>query len=475
MGKTTWRLSTMHQNPQNLKICYIGGGSRNWAWVFMRDLTYERELGGTIYLYDIDTEAARANETIGNRLMEEHNRGQWQFRAEPSLERALEGADFVLISILPGDFSEMAVDVHEPERYGIYQSVGDTTGPGGLMRALRTIPQYQRLAQAIKQGAPDAWVLNYTNPMTLCTQTLYAEFPEIKAFGCCHEVFGTQKLLIKIMEKYGLVPKGSVGREEIHTNVMGINHFTWIDRASWKHQDLFPLYQQFAREYAETGFDEGGDDNWMNNFFASCERVKIDLFNRFGLIAAAGDRHLAEFCPPRWYLESPEQVRQWKFTLTPVSFRIQQREELKKKSRAYQEGKETMPVHHSGEEGIRQMKALLGLGDLVTNVNLPNRGQMPDLPLGAVVETNAFFSRDSVQPVVTNGLPAEIRTLVLHHLTQYQGILEAARERNLEKAYRVFLNDYQIQKLSPQDARELFTSMTTKTLPSLGEDWGGYR
>jgi alpha-galactosidase len=100
---------------------------------------------------------------------------------------------------------------------------------------------------------------------------------------------------------------------------------------------------------------------------------------------------------------------------------------------------------------------------------------MPDLPLGAVVETNAFFSRDSVQPVITKGLPAEIRTLVLHHLTQYQGILEAARERNLEKAYRVFLNDYQIQKLSPQDARELFTSMTTKTLPSLGEDWGGYR
>ncbi|MCX7950290.1 MAG: alpha-glucosidase/alpha-galactosidase, partial [Treponemataceae bacterium] len=146
----------MSQNPQNLKICYIGGGSRNWAWVFMRDLTYERELGGTIYLYDIDTEAARANEIIGNRLMEEHNRGQWKFRAEPSLERALEGADFVLISILPGDFSEMEVDVHEPERYGIYQSVGDTTGPGGLMRALRTIPQYQRLAQAIKQAAPDA-------------------------------------------------------------------------------------------------------------------------------------------------------------------------------------------------------------------------------------------------------------------------------------------------------------------------------
>ncbi len=358
----------------------------------------------------------------------------------------------------------MAVDVHAPEKYGIYQSVGDTVGPGGLVRALRTIPMYQTIARAIRDWAPDAWVLNYTNPMTICTRTLYHEFPQIKAFGCCHEVFGTQKLLIKVIERSGLAKGEKVRREDITTRVIGINHFTWIDRATWKDIDLFPLYEKFADEFAETGFEDGGDKNWLNSYFESCERVKLDLFKRYGVIGAAGDRHLAEFCPPSWYLANPEQVKQWKFTLTPVSFRIEMREDLKRKSLAYRKGTEKFIPESSGEEGIRQIKALLGLGNLVTNVNLPNRGQMPDMPLSAVVETNAFFCRDSVQPVITDGMPNSLRNLTLQHVQNQEGILEAALERNLEKAFLVFLNDQQIRKLSREDARSLFKEMTDKTL-----------
>ena len=177
---------------KNLNICYIGGGSRNWAWVLMKDLAVEKGLTGTIKLYDIDTKAAEANEKIGNDLMDQHNPGQWKFKAVSDLKEALTGSDFVFLSILPLDFTEMAVDVHLPERHKIYQSVGDTAGPGGIIRALRTIPMYQEIAKAIEKYAPDSWVFNYTNPMTICTRTLYKQFPGIKAFGCCHEVFGTQ-------------------------------------------------------------------------------------------------------------------------------------------------------------------------------------------------------------------------------------------------------------------------------------------
>lgn len=454
----------MKADKEHLKICYIGGGSRNWAWVFIKDLAFEKEIGGTIYLYDLDMEAARANEEIGNRVMGEYNPGRWKFQVEASLQKALEGSDFVFISILPGDFTEMAVDVHAPEKYGIYQSVGDTVGPGGLVRALRTIPMYQTIARAIRDWAGDAWVLNYTNPMTICTRTLYHEFPEIKAFGCCHEVFGTQKLLKKVIERSGLAKDEEVRREDISTRVMGINHFTWIDKATWKDIDLFPLYGEFADQFAETGFEDGGDKNWLNSYFESCERVKLDLFKRYGVIAAAGDRHLAEFCPPSWYLDNPEQVKQWKFTLTPVSFRIEMREELKRKSLAYRNKTEKLGPESSGEEGIRQIKALLGLGNLVTNVNLPNRGQMPDMPQNAVVETNAFFCRDSVQPVLTEGMPNALRNLTLQHVQNQEGILEAALERDLEKAFLVFLNDQQVRKLSRHDGRLLFKEMTDRTL-----------
>jgi alpha-galactosidase len=431
----------------------------------MKDLAAEKDISGTVALYDIDKDAAAANETIGNNLMARHNPGQWKFNAVQNLGDALRGSDFVFVSILPLDFAEMDVDVHLPERHGIYQSVGDTVGPGGIIRALRTIPMYQEIARAIRDHAPDAWVFNYTNPMTICTRTLYREFPGIKAFGCCHEVFGTQKLLVRAIEDAGLAPRGSVRREEIRTNVVGINHFTWIDKASWKGLDLFPVWDAFVEKYAESGFDAGGDDNWLNNYFTSMDRVKMDLYRRFGIIAAAGDRHLAEFCPPSWYLSSPEKVKEWKFTLTPVSFRIKMRDELLRKSRDFRSGKETMTTSESGEEGIALMKALLGMGDMVSNVNLPNAGQMPLFPNGAVVETNAVFSRDGVRPVMTAGLGSALRSLTLVHVGIQEGIVEAAFERDLEKAFLVFLNDPQIHKLGLDDARALFDEMVEKTVP----------
>jgi alpha-galactosidase len=455
----------MKANPEKLKFCYIGGGSRNWAWVFIKDLAFEKEIGGSIYLYDIDPEAARANEILGNKVMDAHNKGRFKFVAEPSLKKALTGSDFVFISILPGDFEEMAVDVHLPEKYGIYQSVGDTVGPGGLNRALRTIPLFQEIGEAIKKWAPDSWVLNYTNPMSVCTRTLYEVFPEIKAFGCCHEVFGTQKFLMQVLARSGLAGKEEIKRSDIVTSVAGINHFTWIDRASWKNIDLFPLFAEFTAEFAEKGF-AGGDGGWLNSYFSSGEKVKMDLFRRYGIIAAAGDRHLAEFCPPDWYLKNPRTAKSWQFSLTPVSWRIEHREGLKKKSEAYRKGTDTMVPEDSGEEGIRQMKALLGLETFVTNVNLPNRGQMPGFPEGAVVETNAVFSRDSVRPVVSGGLPNPLAALVLQHVYNQEGIVRAAADRDLGAAFKVFLNDPQVRTLSRDKAWELFKEMTGKTLPA---------
>ena len=169
----------------DIQIAYIGGGSRGWAWTFMTDLALEDEISGTIRLYDIDRKAAQTNEVIGNHLMNRPEaKGDWKFEVKDSLKEVLTGCDFAVISILPGTFDEMASDVHLPERLGIYQSVGDTAGPGGIIRGLRTIPMFVEIAEAIKKYAPDCWVINYTNPMSLCVKTLYHVFPQIKAFGC---------------------------------------------------------------------------------------------------------------------------------------------------------------------------------------------------------------------------------------------------------------------------------------------------
>ncbi|HOV41666.1 MAG TPA: alpha-glucosidase/alpha-galactosidase, partial [Oscillospiraceae bacterium] len=119
---------------ENLNIAYIGGGSRGWAWGLMSDLAAEESLCGMVKLYDIDFNAALDNEKIGNRLSERTDaKSHWRYKAVENISDALNGADFVVISIMPGTFDEMESDVHAPEEYGIYQSVGDTTGPGGLV------------------------------------------------------------------------------------------------------------------------------------------------------------------------------------------------------------------------------------------------------------------------------------------------------------------------------------------------------
>lgn len=140
---------------ENLKIAYIGGGSRGWAWGLMSDLVSCVDMSGSVNLYDIDYEAAKKNEIIGNKYNDaEGAKTIWNYKAVKTIGEALTAADFVIISILPGTFDEMQSDVHAPEKYGIYQSVGDTAGPGGIVRAMRTIPMYEDIAQNIKNSAP---------------------------------------------------------------------------------------------------------------------------------------------------------------------------------------------------------------------------------------------------------------------------------------------------------------------------------
>ena len=457
------------KNIRELKVAYIGGGSRGWAWGFMMDLAMDPSMCGTVRLYDIDRSAAERNEIIGNKISAHKDAvSRWHYEVSDSLEAALKGADFVVISILPGTFEEMRSDVHLPERVGVYQPVGDTVGAGGFMRAMRTIPMYVTIAEAIRDYAPDAWVINYTNPMSLCVRTLYEVFPQIKAFGCCHEVFGTQKLLCAMLDKeYDI--KG-VTRQDLYTTVTGINHFTWLTTASYKGIDLMPLYAEFADKYYETGFDEGGDNNWMNSSFSCAQRVKFDLFRRYGAIAAAGDRHLAEFTAP-WYTLNPETVREWKFGLTTVDWRVSDLAHRLERSDNLISGKEELVLKPSGEEGHLLLKAVLGLGDLVSNVNVPNRGQIPNLPLGSVVETNAMFGRDRIEPVFAGAMPSNILPLVARHIYNQENTLRTALTCDRKLGFSTFMNDPQMAAVSIKDGQKLFDEMLENQRKYLPAKW----
>ena len=462
-------ISNKNPRAKELEIAYIGGGSRGWAWGFMMDLAMDEAMCGTVRLYDIDRSAAERNRIIGSRISAHPNAvSRWEYRVSDSLKEALTGADFVVISILPGTFEEMRSDVHLPERVGVWQPVGDTVGAGGFMRAMRTIPMYVTIAEAIRDFAPDAWVINYTNPMSLCVRTLYEVFPGIKAFGCCHEVFGTQRLLCAMLKTEEGIE--GVTRQDLYTTVTGINHFTWLTRASYKGTDLMPLYARFADKYYMTGYDEGPDKNWMNSHFNCAHRVKFDLFRRYGAIAAAGDRHLAEFTAP-WYTSSPDAVREWKYSLTGVDWRVKDLHDRLQRSDDLISGKEKLVLKPSGEEGHLLLKAVLGLGDLVSNVNIPNRGQIPNLPLGAVVETNALFGLNRIEPVYAGAMPRNILPLVARHIYNQENALTAALACDRKLGFTTFMNDPQMASVSVADGQKLFDDMLENQRAYLPKGW----
>jgi len=441
--------------PIPLKIAYIGGGSRDWARKLMIDLALCPDLMGEVALYDIDMDSARLNEQLGNWMQSQPGVvSHWHYTAVSTLRETLQGADFVIISIQPGPLELMRDEIALAEEHGLFHPVGDTTGAPGLIRGLRSASIYKGFAEALATYCPNAWIINYTNPMSICTRTLTHVAPELKVFGCCHEVFSTQRMLADIASQYlniDLPP-----RNEIQVNVLGINHFTWVDKATWQGHDLLELLNHHLEQPDTLRTYTQEEVEGFNDWFYSTDQVKFNLFKRFGVLAAAGDRHLVEFLPG--FIRSPETLFKWGVIRTPVSWRIERWATAPQKTRDLINGATPLVLETSGEEGVGMIKALLGLGDLVTNVNTENVGQLSNLPLHAVVETNAYFSRDSVHPLTAGALPAGIAPLINQHSANQELIIEAALTENTHLAFQAFFNDPS-NHLSLDDARELFDKM----------------
>ena len=442
-------------NPIPLKIAYIGGGSRLWARNLMIDIALCPDLMGEVALYDIDMDSARLNEQLGNWIQAQAGVvSSWKYLAVPTLQEALRDADFVIISIQPGPLELMAEEIALAEEHGLFFPVGDTTGAPGLIRGLRSASIYKEFAEVIASICPNAWVINYTNPMSICTRTLTHVAPELKVFGCCHEVFATQELLARIIGQYLNIEPPS--RDEIQVNVLGINHFTWVDRAMYREHDILDILRYHLeqpgtiRKYAQAEVE-----NW-NDWFHSAEQVKFNLFLRFGILAAAGDRHLVEFLPG--FIRSPETLFEWGVIRTPVSWRIERWTTAPQKTRDLINGVTPFVLNRSGEEGINMIKALLGWGDLVTNVNVENMGQISNAPLHAVVETNAHFSRGTIRSLSAGKLPAGIAPLINQHIANQEMIIEAALTENMDLAFQAFFND-PTNHLSIDVAWEFFNEM----------------
>jgi alpha-galactosidase/6-phospho-beta-glucosidase family protein len=441
----------------SIKIAYIGGGSRGWARDLFADLALAPNLKGSIDLYDTNIDSARKNAEIAKlSFARPEAKTRFAVRAVKKLADALKGADFVVLSIEPGPMEMRYADLEIPAQYGILQPVGDTSGPGGIMRALRTIHLYAGFAEAIAEHCPKAWVINYTNPMTLCTATLHTVFPDIKAFGCCHEVFHTQTRLAKLVAKWFEVPEPD--RREIRLDIAGVNHFTFATEAKWREYDLFPRLQAMVEDpktFASRA-KEARSNKKNQRWFEILGDVSNDLLRRFGALGAAGDRHLCEFVP--WYVTSEEALHRWGIVLTPYSWRVARYKLIDKPVEFYAE-RELKP---SGEEGVSLIGALLGHHNVDTNMNLPNQGQVPGLPHGHVVESYAQVRRDKITPIVSKTLPTGANALVNRIVDVQQLTLQAALGMDTDLGFQAMLAD-PLVSIPMDDAWKMYVKMLRHT------------
>ena len=426
------------------KIALVGGGSYQWGPKIILDVALKPELrGGTLVLHDINAEALDDMFDWGEKAL---NQADANLLLEKTLrvEDALEGADFVVLSISTGGLDATALDLEIPAQYGVVQTVGDTVGPGGHFRALRNIPVVVEIARTMERICPDAVLLNLTNPLTALTRAV-TKATSIKAVGLCHELFSTLGMLSKMFD---------APEESINVRVAGVNHFIWVTDVSVRGRDVTEeAFRRIsggeAREIALA--DSAGDTDPFVNTWG----FRTELCGLYGYLPAAGDRHLCEFVPG--YLSDEKERERLDLRVTTVDVRRERVAADRESVRRMVRGDEPIPTGPSREEISDIMAAVWTGEDSVNIVNLPNAGQVRDLPLGAVVETYGTLNGTGASGIVFGELPPPVAALVHPHVFNQEAAVMAGLTGDRDLAFRTFVNDPLVA--SQADARALFDEM----------------
>ncbi len=410
------------------RIVIIGAGS-HFTPGLLGDFISASELAGSvIVLHDIEPFGMEIMEKLGKRIVEEKDAS---LKIESTLDRreALKGADFVISTIRVGALDAHALDINIPLKYQIYQGVGDTVGPGGLFAAFRHIPVTVEFCRDMEELCPDAWLFNFTNPMTtICRAT--RKTTKIKVVGLCHGIFGTKRFLAGYL---------GVETNQLQIQAAGINHFTWIHDMTLNGENAYPLLK---KKLAESG--------------PSTQPVSFKLFDIYGLYPSPGDRHVAEFFG---YFHSPEADGGKKFglALRNVDAMKNSKDDYWNRLSAQADGSSALSSYGSGEEVKGIITATLEDKNTIHIVNIPNKGAIPNLPDEAVVELTANIGKDGMKAICVDELPLGISTLLQNRLAQQELVVEAALTGKRNVALQALLLDPMMRSIS--DAESLLDEM----------------
>jgi alpha-galactosidase len=418
-----------------VQITIVGGGSYQWTPELLADLLGTESLRGAhIVLEDIDPAPLEKMEALARRL-DQALEAKATFATTTDQRAALEGSDFVIVTISTGGFDSMAVDLDVPARYGIRQSVGDTVGPGGINRALRNIPVLVGVGQDMAEVCPDAWLLNITNPMTCLTRAVCRQ-TEVKTVGLCHEV-GNWSMDLAI----------ALGKpmEAVTPTVAGVNHFPVLTALDVDGEDGFALLADMVEEAGgvaalapHPGRPEA--EKFSRLDFVQRHALKLTLFDKWGALPAAGDRHIAEFVP--WVLtEASGWGADFNVELTEIKTRQEHQDGYIADVDAWLAGTQDLQAWASGELPALVIDSLVTGSPRHLPVNIPNAGQVPDVPLDCVVESICVVDGDGIRGRDVAPLPSPYDELVRRHVAVAELTVSAALEGDRGQAERAFFLD----------------------------------
>ena len=404
-----------------VKICFIGAGSTIFAKNVLGDAMLTPSLqDAEIALYDIDENRLKESELMLQTINKNSNQSRAKIQSFSDRKEALKDANFVINAIQVGGYKPSTViDFEIPKKYGLQQTIGDTTGIGGIFRGLRTLPVMFDIAKDMEEVCPDAWLLNYTNPMAILTMGML-KATKIKTVGLCHSV---QVCVPELFEHLGI--KDQYNLDEFQWKIAGINHMAWLLEINRNGEDFYPEIRRLASEIANPHKDS----------------VRFELMKHFGYYVTESSEHNAEYHPYFIKKNYPELIEQLQIPIDEYLRRCvdqiagweTQRDEI---------------VNDGSLEHTRSREYASYIMDAITTGtptmiagNVLNKGLITNLPEDCCVEVPCLVDKNGVQPTYVGKLPTQLAALNRTNINVQELTVEAAMTLEKDKIYQAALMD----------------------------------
>ena len=432
-----------------VKITYLGAGSA-FAPVLSKDIFLIPDLDeGELCLVDIDPERLELSRKTTEIINKKLNKN-WRIVSSTDRREVMENSDFIINTIEVSGLQTVRYDYEIPLKYGVDQCIGDTIGPGGIMKALRTIPVWLEILKDAEELCPDAYILNYTNPMSMMMLATFRA-SKMKAVGLCHSVQGTSMRLAEYLE---------VPYEELKWRCAGINHMSWFTELTHKGEDMYPVLKRKAREDRE---------------LYEKDPVRFEVMFHFGYFVTESSGHMSEYIP--YFRKRPDLVRKYcrEGYLGESGFYAKNwpkwRRALDERRKRIIRGEEEPDLKRSVEYASQIIEGIIFDRKQVIYGNVLNTGLITNLPQNEVVEVACLVDKNGIQPVYFGELPPQLAALCRSNMAVYDMTVRAIMNNSYEMAEQALMLDPLTSAVcSLDEIRRLFRELyeaEKEYLPSL--------